>query len=355
MLQALLKDGKLAYEKYGITEAGLDQFEGLFLGHLEDLVNITGVTVLVSKEGFAAAVDVRGGGPASRETTLLDTLSTADKIHAIVLSGGSAFGLEASSGVMQYLEENGVGFDTGYAKVPLVCQSCIYDLSIGSSKVRPDKKMGYEACKNAFEKNDWKRCGNVGVGTGATCGKSKGNDYQMKSGFGYYGLSVGSLKVLALVVVNCHGDVFSVKTHEKIAGMLNTEKNGLDDSTLEFIHQLIDKERDNLFVTNTTLGIVITNAEFNKMQLKRIASACHNAYARTISPIHTSGDGDSIYAVSGGKNKVSANIDLVSVLSQEAMACAINRAVLRAESISGIPSSSDIFKKMNKSTSNEDI
>ena len=330
----------------GIREISLKEFDGICIGHAEDSVGVTGCTVLAAKEGMAAAVDVRGGGPASRETTLLDPLSSAESIHAIVLSGGSAFGLDAASGVMEYLEENGIGFDTGFSKVPLVCQSCIYDLGIGSSSSRPDKAMGYEACKNAFQVNDGTQMGNVGAGIGATVGKARGAQSMMKSGLGIYCLAWGELKVGAVAVVNALGDIYDYKTQKKIAGMRNLEGSGFQDCQEELLRTLARQEGDNLFTSNTTIGVIITNGNFNKMQLKRVCSASHNAYARTIRPVHTSADGDSIYAVCAGK-RVSANVDMVSILAEEAMAMAVNQAVYSAQSWGEIPAARDFHAADN--------
>ena len=322
-------------EELGIKEIPFSAFENLKIGHAQDAETATGCTVLIAEEGMAAAVDVRGGGPASRETTLLQPLASAEIIHAILLSGGSAFGLEAGCGVAEFLEEQGVGFETGFAKVPLVCQSCIYDLGIGSSTVRPDKAMAKAACADAYEGRHKTCTGNVGAGMGATVGKARGALSMMKSGLGLYAMQLGSLKVGALVVVNALGDVFDCQTHEKLAGLLNLERTGFDDCETELL-KLLTAESKNLFTSNTTIGVVVTNAAFNKMELQRAASAAHNGYARTIRPVHTSADGDSIYAVSTGN--VKANLDMVSAMGTEAMARAVNNAVRSATPLLGVPS-----------------
>ena len=322
-------------EELGIQEVPFTVFENLKIGHAQDAEAATGCTVLIAEEGMAAAVDVRGGGPASRETPLLQPLASAETIHAILLSGGSAFGLEAGCGVAEFLEEQGVGFETGFAKVPLVCQSCIYDLGIGSAAVRPDKAMAKAACADAYEGQHKTSTGNVGAGVGATVGKARGALSMMKSGLGLYAMQLGALKVGALVVVNALGDVFDCQTHEKLAGLLNLERNGFDDCETELL-KLLTAESKNLFTSNTTIGVVVTNAAFNKMELQRVASAAHNGYARTIRPVHTSADGDSIYAVSTGD--VKANLDMVSSLGTEAMARAVNNAVRSAAPLLGVPS-----------------
>ena len=332
-------------EKLNMKEISFDQFEGLRIGHAVNEEAATGCTVLVAENGMAAGVDVRGGGPASRETTLLQPLASAEIIHSIVLSGGSAFGLEAGCGVAEFLEEKGIGFDTGFAKIPLVCQSCIYDLGIGSSTVRPDKQMGYDACADAFEGKHMLDTGNVGAGIGATVGKARAAFSMMKSGLGMYALQFGRLKVGAIVVVNALGDIYDCDTHEKIAGLRSLDGKGFEDCETALLGTLAAADTDNMFTANTTIGVIVTNAKMNKMELQRTASAGHNAYARTIRPVHTSADGDSIYAASIGSLK--ANIDVVSAIGTEVMARAVNNAVYSAEEKYGVPSAKSM-KQQNR-------
>ena len=284
-----------------------------------------------------AGLDVRGGGPASRESQLLNPLMAAQSIHAIVLAGGSAYGLGAANGVMQYLEEKGIGYDTGYALVPLVAQADIYDLSVGDASVRPDAAMGYEAAKIALEAPNY-RDGNFGAGCGATVGKFAGMDYCMKSGVGSYAIQIGELKIGAVVVVNALGDVYDWKTGKQLAGLLNEEKNGLR-STARYMRQSYAVV-ENKFTGNTTICVVFTNAAFDKAQLCKIAGMAHDGYARSINPVHTSADGDSIYAVSIGD--VAADQDLVGALCAEAVSEAIIRAVENAEGAYGFPSLRDL-------------
>ena len=203
------------------------------IGQVENTGAATGCTVLICENGMRAGLDVRGGGPASRESQLLNPLMAAQTIHAVVLSGGSAYGLGAADGVMQYLEEHGYGFDTGFALVPLVAQADIYDLSVGDASVRPDAAMGYEAAKTAFESPNYQD-GNYGVGCGATAGKLAGMEYCMKTGIGSYAVQLGELQVGAIVVVNSLGDVFNWKTGEQIAGM-RTEDGLALRSTADFM------------------------------------------------------------------------------------------------------------------------
>ena len=261
----------------------------------------------------------------------------AQSIHAIVLAGGSAYGLGAANGVMQYLEEKGIGYDTGYALVPLVAQADIYDLSVGDASVRPDAAMGYEAAKIALEAPNY-RDGNFGAGCGATVGKFAGMDYCMKSGVGSYAIQIGELKIGAVVVVNALGDVYDWKTGKQLAGLLNEEKNGLR-STARYMRQSYAVV-ENKFTGNTTICVVFTNAAFDKAQLCKIAGMAHDGYARSINPVHTSADGDSIYAVSIGD--VAADQDLVGALCAEAVSEAIIRAVENAEGAYGFPSLRDL-------------
>ena len=240
---------------------------------------------------------------------------------------------------MEYLEEQGIGFDVGVTKVPLICQSCLFDLTVADPKARPDKAMGYEACKNAETGNY--QDGNFGAGTGATVGKIYGMERCMKSGIGSYAVQIGDLKVGALVAVNALGDVFDWKTGKKLAGLLSEDKRSfcLAEEEMYKSSQIVE----NKFVGNTTLGVVITNGRFTKAQLGKIAAMAHNGYGRCISPIHTSADGDTIYGVSTGD--VAADEDMVGTLAARVMSEAIARAVRSAKSAYGYPSCSDMEHK----------
>lgn len=315
-----------------MKEISITDFENIRIGQTENAEAATGCTVFICDNGMRAGLDVRGGGPASRESQLLNPLMAAQAVHAIVLSGGSAYGLGAANGVMKYLEEKGIGYDTGFALVPLVAQADIYDLSVASADVRPDAEMGYEAARIAFEAPNY-RDGNYGVGCGATVGKIAGMETCMKSGIGSYAVQIGELKVGAVVVVNALGDVFDWKTGEQIAGLLTEDKTALR-STNEYMRASIAAV-DNKYTGNTTLAVVMTNASFDKAQLCKIAGMAHDGYARSINPVHTSADGDSIYVVSVGD--VSADQDLTGALAAEVVSEAIKRAVLNAESAYGYP------------------
>nr|WP_326167931.1 P1 family peptidase [uncultured Lachnoclostridium sp.] len=319
----------------------IKDIKGIRIGQTEDPEGGTGCTVFLSEAGMAAGMDVRGGGPASRESELLKPLAAAQEIHAIVLAGGSAFGLGAADGVMQYLEERGIGFDVGVTKVPLVCQSDLFDLTAGDPGVRPDRAMGYEACLRAEEENY--RDGNYGAGCGATVGKFAGMDYCMKSGIGSCALQVGELQVGAVVAVNALGDIYDWRSGQKLAGLLAEDRRSF--RRTEDLMYADTRTVENKFTGNTTIGVVITNADFQKASLCKIAGMAHDGYAHSIRPVHTTADGDSIYAVSVGDDegkKVSADQDLVGTLAAEVMSEAITAAVKSARSAYGLPAWEDI-------------
>ncbi len=320
-----------------LKEISIQEIENIKIGQTEDAAGGTGCTVFISEEGMAAGLDVRGGGPASRESELLKPLAAAQTIHAIVLSGGSAFGLDAGGGVMAFLEEKGIGYDVGVTKVPLVCQADLFDLTVADMKARPDKKMGYEAAKTAMEAPNYKD-GNYGAGCGATVGKINGMETCMKSGIGSYAVQIGSLKVGAVVAVNALGDIYEWKTGQKIAGLLSADRRSFS-CTEDVLYNKADAV-ENLYMENTTLGVVITNASFNKSQLCKIAGMAQDGYARSIRPVHTSADGDSIYAVSVGQLK--GDQDLVGTLAAQVMSEAVIRAIRSAEGAYGYPSVNEL-------------
>ena len=258
-----------------MLEIKITDIDGLKLGHAQSYDGATGCTVVICEEGATGGVDVRGGAPGTRETDLLNPMEMVEKIHSVVLSGGSAFGLDASGGVMEYLEENDIGFDVGVTKVPIVCQAVLFDLVCGNAKVRPDKVMGYQACKNAESYNDDIN-GNIGCGTGATVGKFFGPENSMKGGFGSYAIQVGELKVGAIVGVNCLGDVIEPTSGKIIAGALKKDMSGFMD-TEETMIALYNKEND-VFKGNTTIGVILTNAKLTKAQANKIASMAHNRF-----------------------------------------------------------------------------
>lgn len=320
-----------------MKEIPIQSIQGVKIGQTENTDAATGCTVFVCEAGMRAGLDVRGGGPASRDSQLLNPLTAAQYVHAIVLAGGSAFGLGAANGVMACLEERGIGFDVGVTKVPLVVQSDLFDLTVGDTFTRPDAAMGYEAAKRAMESPNY-RDGNYGAGRGATVGKAAGMVSCMKTGMGSYAVQIGQLQVGAVVALNALGDVFDHKTGKQVAGLLTDDKSGFRD-TVDFMCRSTEIV-ENKFTGNTTLGVIVTNAAFGKPQLCKIAGMAHDGYARSIRPVHTSADGDSIYAVSVGE--LAADQDLVGMMAAEVMSEAILRAVRSAESAYGFPSASEL-------------
>ena len=293
----------------------ITDIDGIKVGHAQNFDAGTGLTVLIPPKGNTASVDVRGGGPGTRETDLLNPVNTVSEVSALVLSGGSSYGLAGSVGVVEELEKDGIGFEVPNGIVPIVPQAILYDLDYKSYKIRPDKKMGRDAYKNAsFDEN---RQGIIGAGTGATVGKALGKEFSMKSGLGSATISVGDLKVSALVAVNAMGDIFDDEKNKQIAGIL---KNNKFIPTLEVLEKISEKNS-----LNTTIGIVATNGKFSKTELRKIASMTHNGYARAIRPVHTMMDGDTIFSLA--TNKIKADLNLVGSLGAKVMARAIANAI----------------------------
>lgn len=317
-----------------LEEMKIQDFQDFKIGNAEYKESPTGCTVILpSENGAVCAVDVRGGGPASREVALLDPLAANDSVNAVVLSGGSAFGLEASIGVMQFLEERNIGFPVAEGVVPIVVESCLYDLEMHDSKKRPDKQLGYKATQFALENNY--QDGNYGAGCGATCGKAYGKEHMMKTGIGSSCFKLGDLIVGAIVAVNSMGDVFDYKTNQQLAGAINYETN-------EFLNceEALYNMHINTLHTNTTIGIILTNAKLNKTQLTKVAGMAHDGMARSINPIHTEYDGDSIYALSS--SKVEADINVVGTLAAKAFSEAITSSVIHADSSFNVKSHKEL-------------
>ena len=324
-LMAVMSVGVAAQaEEVAMKDIPFAALEGVRIGNAQSDEGKTGVTVLFFPDGAKTGVDISGGGPASRETPVLDPTKEDIAIHAIVLSGGSAYGLAAADGVMKCLEDHHLGYDTGFSLVPLVVQSAIYDLSYGSAAIRPDSAMGYAACQKALDENQ-PLSGSVGAGTGATVGKLCGMRQSQKSGIGYHAVQIGDLKLGAVVVVNALGDIYA--GDKKIAGLMNESRTGFLDSVAQLYRSTAPKD---LFTrTNTTIGAIITNGHFSKAQLTRIAEQARNGYARSIRPVGTLADGDTIYASACG-HLVEADINMVGTLAAEVMAKAIEDAIRSA-------------------------
>ncbi|MBQ9239066.1 MAG: P1 family peptidase [Treponema sp.] len=301
-----------------LSEIPITAIDGIRIGNAQDYTGMTGVTVVLFDTHNAGGIDISGGGAAGREAALIMPLSHEHSLNALVFSGGSAFGLDAATGVMRYCEEHGMGYRIGNACVPLVCQSCIFDLHIGNAAIRPDAQMGYDACI-AAEKN-CPGAGIVGAGTGATIGKLNGIRCGQKSGMQYYAVQCGALKIGALAVVNAFGDVFDFHTGKKIGGTLNTARTAFIDTADALSNAR--KERG----AHTTLAAIFTNAAFNQVEMNKIAAMARAALGRCINPVGTNADGDTIYAFSVGKT-TTANIDYVGTLAATVLSEAIVRAV----------------------------
>lgn len=319
-----------------MIEINIQDIDGFKIGHASNLEAGTGCTVVISEKGASAGVCVRGGAPGTRETDLLDPSEMIQEIHALVLSGGSAFGLDASSGVMEYLEKKNIGFDVSVTKVPIVCSAVLFDLTCGRCDIRPDKNMGIEACKNSEIYKD-NINGNIGCGTGATVGKFFGPNNAMKGGFGSFAVQVGDLKIAAIVGVNALGDIKDPKSGEIIAGALNQDNEFIN--TEEAILESIDS-KSNAFKGNTTIGAILCNAKLTKAENKKIASMAHNAFARTIFPAHTMFDGDTIFSLSNGDKKY--DISIIGSLATKVMEEAVVRAIKNADTLHGFKSYKEI-------------
>ena len=310
-------------------EGYITDVEGIKVGHHQSEEGMTGCTVIICEKGATGGVDVRGSAPGTRETDLFKAEKMVDKVHAVVLSGGSAFGLDAAAGVMKYLEEQGIGFDVSVTKVPIVASAVIFDLHIGDYRIRPDFEMGYRAAKNANEHT--KLQGNIGCGMGATIGKILGPQNSMKSGLGSATVKSGELIVSALVSVNSFGDIYDFTTNEQIAGVYDYKNNKLL-STIDIMKN-INKDLG-FSISNTTIGVIATNGILTKAQGNKIAEMAHNGFARSINPIHTMLDGDTIFTMA--TNEVKTDINLLGTLAAEAMSKAITNAIIFAEGSNGL-------------------
>jgi len=316
------------------SPGGITDVQGIKVGHWTESRRPTGCTVLVFEKGATAGVDVRGGAPGTHETDLLSPMAAVQQVQAILLSGGSAFGLEASAGVSRYLEERGFGFHLGPVVVPIVPSAIIFDLGVGDPKIRPTAESGYKAAQAA---SDGKVAeGNVGAGAGATVGKLFGMKQAMKSGLGTASLRVGNSGIVvgAIVVVNAVGDVQDPKNGKIIAGARKTDASGFVD-TMARIREGHGVEPTG---TNTTIGVVATNVAFDKAQATKIAQMAHDGLARTIYPVHTPDDGDTIFAVATGAIPTRANYGAIGALAADVMAQAVLRAVMSAQGLPGLPS-----------------
>ena len=304
---------------------------GIKVGHFSDARRPTGCTVVMTEEGVTGGVDVRGAAPGTRETDLLNPTNLVDKVHAVMLAGGSAFGLDAASGAMRWLEEKGFGWPAGPTKVPIVPSAILFDLAMGDHKVRPDAEAGYKACEAASSNVPAE--GSVGAGTGASVGKLYGMARAMKGGIGTASVKVGKITVGAIVAVNAVGDVIDPKTGEVLAGARTPDGR----QRLGITQAILKGELPPALQAGmaTTIGVVATDAQLTKAQAQKLAQHAHDGLARTIDPIHTMWDGDTIFALATGKSGLPGNMMALGALAAQVMAAAVVRAVLAAKAIPG--------------------
>ena len=333
----------------GVGDAGgLTDVEGIKVGHFTETRRPTGCTVVLCEKGATCGVDVRGGAPGTRETDLLNPINLVQEIYGLVLSGGSAYGLDTATGVMRYLEEKGIGYKAGAATepkgetivVPIVPAAILIDLGVGDWRIRPNAESGYKACVAA---NTGKIAeGNVGAGAGATVGKFFGSKYAMKGGFGTASIRAGNTGVVvaAMAAVNAAGDIRDPRTAKIIAGARTEDGKGFRDAMAQIRngHGVSPLGAG----TNTTLGVIATNAKLNKDQATKIAQMAQDGFARAINPSHTPVDGDTIFAIGTGTTTAHAETWAIGALAADVMATAVVRAIMQAESIPGYPSYRDM-------------
>ena len=296
---------------------------GIEVGQAQDEEGLTGCTVLLCRQGAVAGVDVRGSAPGTRETDLLDPVNLVEKVHAVVLTGGSAYGLDAAGGVMRYLEEQNIGYGMGSIIVPIVPAAVLYDLGLGRADIRPDAAMGYRAAASASSAAPVE--GNVGAGMGASIGKVRGMEYAMKAGIGTASMDIHGLIIGAIVAVNAIGDVVDPGSGVKIAGL----RSG---TTLDWMK---NSQAQSAVQSNTVIGAIATNARLTKTQATKVAQMAQDGLAQAIRPAHTMFDGDTIFALATGE--VDADVSTVGAFAAELMANAIVRAAKLAESAGGLP------------------
>lgn len=370
----------------------ITDIKGFKLGNAENTDAATGCTVIVAEKGATAGVDVRGGGPATRETDLLRSENTIDKIHAVVISGGSAYGLEAGSGVMRELENMKIGHRVGNCIVPIVCQASLFDLNVGQSDVRPDRTMGVKAVHNAFCGGEFHH-GNYGAGTGASVGKFYGMNRAMKTGLGTFACSDGEIEVGAITAVNAFADVYDGRNHV-IAGLLSADGKRIDGTIRPLkncvaaessynmkskMEPFFNKRREEEepaepkttdedrvepapaetvepaepknvpedmgygITFNTTISCLITNAKLTKAQCNKLASILHDGYARAIKPVHSTMDGDTIFVMATGEKDV--NFDAFAALATDIVQYSVIDGAISAESAYGLPAAREFLRK----------
>ena len=302
---------------------------GIEVGHFTDTRRPTGCTVVMAREGAVAGVDVRGAAPGTRETDLLHPSNLVDKVHAIMLAGGSAWGLEAATGAVRWLEERGVGLDVAVGRLPIVPAAVLFDLLVGDMRIRPDAAAGYAACAAASSADPAE--GNVGAGAGAVVGKVFGIQHAMKGGVGTASVTVDGVTVGALIACNALGDVIDPDTAQVMAGARTDDGRALRDTRRALLRG--QPPQPLLAGTNTTIGVVATDAILTKAQAHRLAIAAHDGLARSINPVHTMSDGDTLFSLGTGRAGKSLGMMVLATMAAEATARATARAVQAARSV----------------------
>jgi len=319
---------------------------GIRVGHAQDEEALTGCTVVLCEGGAVGGIDQRGGAPGTRETDGLQPMHLVNQVHAITLSGGSAFGLDSASGVVRYLEERGIGFDVRVARVPIVPAAILFDLGIGRSDIRPDAEMGYQACLNATA--ELPQEGNIGAGTGATVGKILGPGQAMKSGIGTAAIKISSNVVVgAIAAVNAFGDIIDPETNQIIAGARSLQKGPIKVGAQDYFADTMEVMKSLAGRTilkfasrgSTVIGVVATNARLDKEQVNKVAQMAQDGLARTVRPAHTMLDGDTIFSIATGEHN--ADVNIVGAFGAEVFARAILRAVNAAKPVAGLPAAEE--------------
>jgi len=325
----------------GQSDPGLTAVRGVRVGHHTLSERLTGCTVVLVEAGAVGGVDVRGGAPGTRETDLLNPVNTVQEVHAVVLSGGSAFGLDAASGVVRYLDERHIGYDVGITRVPIVTEAILFDLGVGGDpSIRPGADCGYRAAE-AADTGAVER-GNVGAGAGATVGKLTGSGRAMKSGIGSASITLpNGLTVGALVAVNALGDVVDPATGQIVAGARNADGSGFADAREIVRSGILLRPRPG---QNTTIGVVATNAPLTKAQATKVAQMAQDGVARAIYPAHTPWDGDTMFALATGGYDGTVDVMTIGALAADMVAAAILDAVRSAKGIEGLPAASDMHR-----------
>jgi L-aminopeptidase/D-esterase-like protein len=328
------------FRREGALQGSLTDVPGLKVGHFTDPRRPTGCSVVLAEAGAVCGVDVRGGAPGTRETDLLSPVSTVEQVHAVLLSGGSAFGLDAAGGVMRYLEEQGIGFEVGPHRVPIVPAAILFDLNLGDPRIRPDAAAGHAAARDA--NGGPVAEGNVGAGAGATVGKLFGFERAMKGGLGSASWRIPESRVVvgALVVVNALGDVVDPEDGRLLAGARTAAGSALEDTRRALLDGRVGYRAPK--GANTTLAVVATNARLARPQATKVAQMAHDGLARAIRPAHTPWDGDTVFALSTGEEDLPEATLVLGSLAAEVLAAAVVRAVRAAAGLPGLPAARDL-------------